>query len=189
MADLVGLVLNRRSPSPRRLAEPVPNQSELALLMQAAAAAPDHKALRPVRFLLIPASRRAELATAFGDAKRERDPGASDEEVARAAAKAFNGPMLIAVVLRLVRDHPRVSVNDQVMSAGAAVENVLLAASALGFAGCLRSGISATSRRVREALSLGSEEEIAAFLILGTPSRPLDPRPPADVADLLTVWS
>jgi nitroreductase len=92
------------------------------------------------------------------------------------------------VVLRIVRDHPRVSVSDQMLAAGAAVENMLLAASVLGYAGALRSGHSATSRRVRLALGLANEEELAAFLMLGTPAK----TPPAredDIAGLLSVWT
>ena len=86
-----------------------------------------------------------------------------------------------------LKDHPRVSVTDQMLAAGAAIENMLLAASALGYAGCLRSGHSATSRRVRLALGLANEEELAAFLMLGTPAKA--PKPRSDnVPDLLSVW-
>lgn len=188
MADGIERIANRRSVSPRWLGAPVPTAEELQLLMRAAAAAPDHKALRPYRFLLIPEAKRPLLADAFRQAKRERDPGASAEELERAASKAFNGPLLLAVVLRVVRDHPRVSVTDQMLTAGAAIENLLLAAEGMSYAGCLRSGISATSRRVREALRLGEREDLAAFIMLGTPLKRPEPRKSADIADLLSTW-
>ncbi len=181
------LVLSRRSVSPRFLVEPTPTKDELALILRAAAAAPDHKNLKPYRFILIPPGRRGDLATTFREAKAERDPGASAGEIERAGEKAYRGAMLLAVVLRIVRDHPRVSVTDQMLAAGAAIENMLLAASALGYAGCLRSGHSATSRRVRLALGLANEEELAAFLMLGTPAKALLPRDD-HAPDLLSVW-
>jgi nitroreductase len=181
------LVLSRRSISPRFLIEPTPTKDELALILRAAAAAPDHKNLKPYRFILIPTERRGDLASAFREAKAERDPGAPAAEIERAGEKAYRGAMLLAVVLRIVRDHPRVSVTDQMLAAGAAIENMLLAASALGYAGCLRSGHSATSRRVRLALGVANEEELAAFLMLGTPAKPPLPRND-DAPDLLSVW-
>lgn len=181
------LVLSRRSLSPRFLIAPTPTPDELALILRAAAAAPDHKNLKPYRFILIPPERRGDLATAFREAKAERDPGAPEAEIERAGEKAYRGAMLLAVVLRIVRDHPRVSVTDQMLAAGAAIENMLLAASALGYAGCLRSGNSATSRRVRLALGLANEEELAAFLMFGTPAR-APSRREDDARDLLSVW-
>jgi nitroreductase len=186
-AQALDLVLSRRSPSPRFLIAPTPTPEELALILRAAAAAPDHKNLKPYRFILIPQERRGDLAAAFREAKAERDPGAPATEIERAGEKAYRGAMLLAVVLRIVRDHPRVSVTDQMLAAGAAIENMLLAASALGYAGCLRSGHSATSRRVRLALGLANEEELAAFLMLGTPAKVPSPRED-DARDLLSVW-
>ncbi len=184
---IIDAILARRSASPRFLADPVPSSDELALLVRAAAAAPDHKLLRPMRFILVPEAKRVELAEGFREAKRERDPGTTPEEIEQAGQKAFRGPMLLAVVLRIVRDHPRVSISDQMITAGAAIENVLLSAAALGYGACLRSGQSATSRRVRETMGLAGDEELAAFLILGTPTR--EPKPRADDLDgLLTVW-
>ncbi len=185
--EALDLVLSRRSLSPRFLIAPTPTPEELALILRAAAAAPDHKNLKPYRFILIPTERRGDLAAVFREAKAERDPGASATEIERAGEKAYRGAMLLAVVLRIVRDHPRVSVTDQVLAAGAAIENMLLAASALGYAGCLRSGNSATSRRVRLALGIANEEELAAFLMLGTPAKAPSPRD-EEAADLLSIW-
>ncbi len=181
------IILARRSVSPRFLVAPTPTPDELALMLRAAAAAPDHKNLKPYRFILIPPERRGDLAAAFREAKAERDPGALADEIERAGEKAYRGAMLLAVVLRIVRDHPRVSVSDQMLAAGAALENMLLAATALGYAGCLRSGHSATSRRVRLALGLANEEELAAFLMLGTPAKVPPPREEV-TAGLLSIW-
>jgi len=186
-ARALELILSRRSVSPRFLVAPTPTPEQLAQILRAAAAAPDHKNLKPYRFILIPPERRADLAAAFREAKAEHDPGASATEIERAGEKAYRGAMLLAVVLRIIRDHPRVSVSDQLLAAGAAVENMLLAATALGYAGALRSGHSATSRRVRLALGVSGDEELAAFLMLGTPAKAPLPRDD-DIAGLLSVW-
>ena len=181
------LILTRRSVSPRHLVEPPPSADDLDLILRAAAAAPDHKGLRPFRFILIPPERRSDLAAAFRDAKAEQDPGAPADEIERSGEKAYRGAMLLAVVLRIVRDHPRVSISDQMLAVGAAVENMLLAAAALGFGGSLRSGVSATSRRVRLALGISAVDDLAALRMLGTPAQPFRPRE-GDVGGLITVW-
>ncbi|MCB1521999.1 MAG: nitroreductase [Hyphomicrobiaceae bacterium] len=187
MATAIDTILTRRSASTRFLAEPVPDAAQLDLIVRAAATAPDHKRLRPYRFILIAQSRRGDLAKAFREAKLDRNPDATPDDLSRAADKALKGPMLIAIVLKIIRDHPRVSVTDQMLTAGAALENMLLAAAALGFGHCLRSGQSATSRRVREAMDIATDEELAAFLLLGTPTRPALARDD-DVSDLLSIW-
>ena len=104
---LLDLILARRSVSPRFLVEPTPTQEQLGLILRAAVAAPDHKGLRPYRFILIPGARRADLAAAFREAKAEQDPGAPPADIQRAGEKAYRGAMLLAVVLRIIRDHPR----------------------------------------------------------------------------------
>lgn len=185
---LVAAILSRRSLSPKRLMHPAPSPGQLELMLRASAAAPDHKKLRPFRFIQIPDDKRSDLANAFRDAKLARDPASSEDDLDRAASKAFNGPMLLALVVRTIRDDPRVSVMDQHIGVGAAVENFLLAAHALGFGGCLRSGTSATSRTVREALRLDGSEDLAAFVILGTPQKPSTSPRDDDIAGLLTTW-
>lgn len=185
--NLLDAILARRSLSPRLLAQPSPSTEQLSVMLRASAAAPDHKHLRPFCFILIPEHKRADLAKTFRDAKQERDPGSSEDDLDCAARKALHGPMLLALVVRTIRDHPRVSVIDQMICAGAAVENFLIAAQALGFGGCLRSGTSATSLRVREALHLDGSEDPAAFIILGTPQKPSAPRNDP-IEGLLTTW-
>ena len=181
------LVLGRCSASPKRLVLPGPSPADLDVIVRAACSAPDHKSLRPYRFILIPEEKRADLAAAFREAKRERDPAVSDEELVRAGEKAFRGPVLLAVVTRVERDHPRVSSTDQLLTVGAAVQCMLLAANALGFGACIRSGTSATSRKVRQALGLAAHEELAGFVMFGTNSGP--PRSTARSTDgVLTRW-
>lgn len=188
MSDALAVILERRSASPRFLSPPVPDADQIGVMARAAASAPDHKQLRPYRFLIIPEAHRPHLAAAFRAAKLERDPASSAEDLESAAGKAFRGPLLIAVVLRILRDHPRVSVSDQMLTAGAAIDNMMLAASAMGFASCLRSGGSATSRKVREALHLAADEDLAAFLLVGTPSRSRGPRAD-DVSGVIETWA
>jgi nitroreductase len=68
---LLRRIQTRRSVPPRRLVEPRPSESEIAEIVKAACAAPDHRQLRPYRFEIIDLANRPALADAFEAAARE----------------------------------------------------------------------------------------------------------------------
>jgi nitroreductase len=72
--DLLRRIVRRRSTPPRRLIAPGPLQSEVELIVEAACAAPDHKALQPFRFEWVGQEERPALADVFEAAERELDP-------------------------------------------------------------------------------------------------------------------
>ena len=57
------LIQHRQTILPKRLDEPGPDERQLELILQAAAAAPDHGELLPWRFVLIPAAARARCSS------------------------------------------------------------------------------------------------------------------------------
>lgn len=61
-------------------------------------------------------------------------------EIEAERLRALNAPILPAVLIKIAADHPKVPVEEQYVSLGAAVENILLAAHALGFGAMLTSG-------------------------------------------------
>jgi len=73
--DFWRVLAARRNHTLRRLVAPGPGAAALALIVEAAAHAPDHGLLRPWRFVLIPPERRADLGDVFAEALRQRDPG------------------------------------------------------------------------------------------------------------------
>ena len=129
----------RRSVPPRHLVEPGPSQADLARMIEAASTAPDHRGLRPYRFLEI--ADRTALAEAFVVAEREMNPTATEADLDRARERAGHAPCLLAVITRIDDDNSEVTVPEQIASAGAALGYLLLAAHSLGF------GAMAVSRR------------------------------------------
>ncbi len=84
-------IFARRSVSPRRLIEPGPSPEQVRTMIEAACAAPDHRRLRPWRFILIRNDARTRLADLFEAAARETHGTLSDDQSERAREKAFNG--------------------------------------------------------------------------------------------------
>ena len=176
--------------APRRLVPPGPDREQLSLMIQAAVAAPDHGRLRPWRFVAIEAGQRAALTAAFAAAARELDPGAVDATVSREAEKAEHGPCLIAVIARIDPDHAVAPPHEQWASVGAAIQNFLLAAEALGFAAMIVSGRKVSTRALRQGFSLADAEHLVGFVAVGSyegVTAPPDHRPPPE--DRLQDWA
>ena len=170
------------------LVEPAPDDAALKQILGAAVAAPDHGRLRPWKFICI----RGDARNAFGDllAKtlRARQPDVSDNELEREKAKALRAPLIIAVAAALV-DHPKIPQVEQLLAAGAAAQNVLLAAHALGYGGVWKTGAAAYDAAVKQALGLAPADAIVGFLYLGSLGKPLGPRPAVDPATYTREWT
>lgn len=165
------LVQQRRHVGPKHLGLPAPDDAELRALFAAAAAAPDHGRLRPWRFLVLGPQARERLGQAFADALRERDPAALDSQLVEAREKAFRGPVLILAIADLRAEEADVPAVERWVSLGAAIQNLLLAAAARGYASGLSSGRAMGSQALREAFGLAEGEHALCFISLGTALR------------------
>lgn len=165
------LIQHRQTILPKRLGEPGPDEGQLDLILQAAAAAPDHGELLPWRFVLIPAAARARLAEVFAAALLERDPAAAPEQLARAREKAFRAPVLMLAVVRMGPPGEDVPPSERLVSAGCAIQNMLLMATALGFGSALTSGKALHAAGLRALFGLAEDEQAVCFLSVGTAVR------------------
>lgn len=174
------LLAARRHVAPRRLAAPGPDDATLARIVGAAAHAPDHGQLRPWRFVLVPDGKRGELGAVFAEALAARDPAADEEARAAAHGKAFHAPCLLVAVLDGA-PAGSVTTEEKLVSLGCAIQNVLLAAKALGFDSGLVSGAALQAQGMRGLLRLAPHERAICFLALGTAGATRPPRQRPDV--------
>lgn len=179
--------LERFSTPAKALSEPAPDAEQLAQILSVALTAPDHGRLRPYRFIAIRGDARARLSDIFGEATLRREPDVDPAYLQKQKDKPLRSPMVVVVVASLIESH-KVPEIEQMLSAGAAAHNVLLASNALGFGSIWLTGDNAYDEYVRDQLGLAENERIVAFVYLGTPDfcipRPLPPR----VSDYLTEW-
>ena len=165
------LAKTRINVSPRRLVAPGPQEAQLDALLSLAAAAPDHGQLAPWRFVLVPAAARQRLGEAFGCALKERDPLASDEDITKAIEKAHRAPMVLTAIVRLAGEQDiEIPALERAVSFGAAIQNVLLGAHAMGFGAGLTSGKAMWSRSVRDLFELDPHEHAVCCINIGTSS-------------------
>lgn len=168
MIPLLELMQTRRTTLPKRLVEPGPSEDQLRQCLAAAATAPDHNQLLPWRFVRIPKAQRGRLGDALAQALIERDPAATAEQQAQAREKAERAPELLLLVVDDDRGDPEVDVLERTLSAGCAVQNLLLMATALGFGSALTSGKALGSEVLRRLFGLGPGQQALCFVNIGS---------------------
>jgi nitroreductase len=180
------LISSRQNILPRRLSEPGPSAAQIEQLFRAAACAPDHGELRPWRFVLVPANKRADLAEVFAQALRERDASATPEQIESAREKAHRAPLLMLVVACLGPREPAIPMLERMVSVGCAIQNILLSAHSMAFGAGLTSGQAMASPHMRSLFQLLAGEEAVCFLNVGTTSKRKVPRLRPDPAAFVT---
>jgi len=165
------LITSRQTLLPKRLFEPGPSPAQVNDMFRAAAAAPDHMVVVPWRFVLVPADKRAALADVFAKALVERDATATPEQISQAREKAFRSPFVALAIARLGPCEPEVEPLERMVSVGAALQNFLLVAHAMGFGSSLTSGQAMRSKALRSLFQLTDGEQAICCINVGTANR------------------
>jgi nitroreductase len=166
--QLATLLHTRRTVLPKRLGAPGPGLAELEQILGAAASAPDHGGLVPWRFVVVPPPQRERLADVFAQALVQRDATATAEQQDQAREKAFRAPVLMLVVARMGPGHEEIPGTERILSAGCAIQNVLLTATALGFGSALTTGKALQSAGLRSLFALDEHDEPLCFISVGS---------------------
>lgn len=154
--------------SARKLTEPGPTREHLEQILRAGANAPDHGRLRPWRFIVMNGAARERLGEAMAQALAAKVPGAGPDKLAAESSKVMRAPTIVAVATRVMPG--KIPQIEQVLSSGAAVENMFLAAQALGYGVMWKTGDAAYDPGVKQFLGLTPDDYIVAFLYIGTVS-------------------
>lgn len=151
-----------------RLEAPAPNAEQLDIMLRAALRAPDHGLVRPWRFLVLEGDDLNRLGDVLVQARQAEQPDSAPETLERLRCKPLRAPMVLVAVAETNPNH-RVPVLEQIISTGAAVQNLLVAAHALGVGAMWRTGGLASHPLVKRGLGFAEKDEIVAFVYLGTP--------------------
>ncbi len=183
---VIDLLLQRRSV--KLLAEPGPTAEQLATILTAAARVPDHKALAPWRFIVFEGAAREKFGAALSDilALEEKEPP-SPVRLETERQRLMGAPLSIAVVSR-VKETPGAPEWEQVLSAGAACQNLVIAASAMGFGCNWVTRWFAYSPGVKAHLGLVDHERIAGFIHIGTAAERQPDRKRPMLAEVVTRY-
>ena len=182
---ILALLLSRRSGSAKAMTGPGPGPAELRNILAAGARTPDHGKLAPWRFVLFEGAARARMGELLAARIAETEPEASSERLAQERGRFLRAPVVVAVVSRVRAGLP-IPEWEQVLSAGAACQNMLLAATAQGFNAGWITEWYAYDAKICAALGLAAGERIAGFLYIGTSAVPLEERVRPDLDSLIS---
>ena len=178
--------LRTRNSAPR-LTGPAPTEVEVEEMIRCALRSPDHCRLRPWRFLSFRGSRRGDLGELLVRSLERSNPQADEAAVDKARAAPLRAPLVMAV-FAVIHDHPKVPAWEQRLSAGCTAFAIELAAEAMGYAGVWRTGSYARDPQLVRDLGGADNEEIVAFLYLGTRDGDPKPLPELEPADFHRSW-
>jgi nitroreductase len=184
--DALDLMLSRESAL--KLESPGPSAEELDRIFASAVRAPDHGRLRPWHFVVIDEARREAFGELMADCLRRQDPSASEPALQRERAKAFRAPVIVAVAAKVQRGH-KIPEIEQIASASAAAQTIMLAAPALGYGAVWKTGAPAYDPTTKMALGLAADDDIVGFLYIGTRAGGSAPVPRPEARDFVTHWA
>ncbi|HWC14626.1 MAG TPA: nitroreductase [Actinomycetota bacterium] len=180
-------IMTRRSVA--RTTDEVPDREQIQRLLDAAVRAPTHHLTQPWRFVVLAGDARDELGAAWAAGQE-----LTGKDTTGLAEKTRRAPVIVCVIERPHLTNPKCVEVEEHYAVGAAMQNVLLAAHALGLGAMIRTGPCVTMDQVREYLGAGSDELIAGliyvgYLASGESERPMTRRRPAAEITEWRGWS
>ncbi|MCG2840320.1 nitroreductase family protein [Sandaracinobacter sp. RS1-74] len=179
----LSLLLSRRSGKARDLIAPGPDPAQLQQILSAASRVPDHGKLAPWRFVVI--EDRDAFSALLARLYKAGRPEAGRLELEAMDGFARQSPTLVALISTLQDSH--IPAWEQELSAGAAAQNLLLAAHAMGYVGNWLTGAPAFLPGLAGELGAPGGR-IAGFFFIGTPTKALEERPRPALADIVSRW-
>ena len=188
--EMIGWINSRRSMG--NLDLPAPTHAQIETAIECATTAPDHKKLRPWRFIVTQGDARHELGNALVAAAQakavQEGETLSEKDIAKTQAMPLRAPVIITVVTK-IQAHKKVPPFEQMLSAGAAVQNLILALKAQGFSTVWRTGLLCNEPAVKSYFDVGPDDYVTAFVYTGTSPKNEPARKPIDIESLVRFES
>ncbi|WP_265088425.1 nitroreductase [Psychrobacter immobilis] len=188
--QLINWIKSRRSIG--NLSIPAPTESQIRAAIDCAVTAPDHKKLRPWRFIVTQGNARHDLGRAFLAAAEAQAAQEGEALSEKSRQKTYNMPLRAPVIITVVTQmqvHKKVPPFEQMLSAGAAVQNLILALQAQGFSTVWRTGLLCNEPAVKAYFGVGPDDYVTAFVYAGSSPCDMPTRKPVDIEPLLRFES
>ncbi len=177
----------RHSTPSRLLGEPGPTEEEVRALVEAAARVSDHGRLQPWRLLRIQGEARAALGRALVALREARGEVLNEAIRSKDLQRFAQAPLVLAVIARITPEH-KIPEVEQLLSAGALAQNLLIGACALGYGAQWLTGWPAYDPQAQQTLGLNANERVVAFVHIGTPQGEIPSRERPRYEQLVSDW-
>ena len=169
------------------LTDPAPTSEEMSEVYKGALRAPDHARLRPWKFIEVRGDSRDKLAKIFIDTATALNSDLSENEISKLEKAPHRAPMVIILAAN-IKEHPKVPEIEQIISLGAAAQNILLGIHEIGYSAVWRTGNMAFNPEITKFLGLEENFKIIGYLYVGTSTGKEKPIPDLEIKDFLEVW-
>jgi nitroreductase len=166
-----------------KLAGKAPSEPELHEILACALRAPDHARLKPWYFHVVQGEARNKLGAVFKKAAK-----VSGVELADKLSKCQNMPLRAPMIIVAVCEptlNLNISIEEQVLAVGAAIQNMQIAISSLEYGSIWRTGEMAESKIVKDAFGLSEAGSIVGFVYVGEPEK----KPAVQTPNILNKFS
>jgi nitroreductase len=183
--DVAAAIAARRSI--KRFTDRPVSRAEIEQLLGAAVQAPNHRMTEPWRFYVLGPETRHAYGTVLGrrKARKVEDPQAARAVLEKVAREHAGLPAMIAVAM--VQDaNPEIREEDYAATM-MAIQNLSLAAAAIGLGAHIKSGAVMDDPAAREAAGVPEGQRIVATIHLGEPAEVPTPKARHDAKEF-TRW-
>ncbi|MDO5652007.1 MAG: nitroreductase [Moraxella sp.] len=189
MNDFIKQIHQRRSIG--KLSLPMPTADELTLAIHCAMSAPDHKQLTPWQFVVMTGNALDDFGQVLlqaGIAKAEQT-GETLDDAGR--TKLINMPKRAPMIIMLATDikqHDKVPPFEQLLSAGAAAQNLLLAFESMGYHSVWRTGPLCNEPALKAYFGVADKDTICGLMYIGSSDVVMPKRDLSDVASFVRYF-
>ena len=186
--ETLELLMLRRSLTVKDMVHPGPNEEQLKQILEIGSRVPDHKKQVPWRFLTFEKSIRGKFGKILRTIFAKNNPKTNEKILDFEENRFLRAPLVIAVISTADKDNPKVPEWEQILTAGAVCQNILIASNAMGYASQWLTEWYAYDKVVLKKLNLNPNERIAGFIYIGTASKQPKERGRPDLANLVKKW-
>lgn len=189
MNDIIDCIHARRSIG--NLSLPMPSTDELHCALTAAMTAPDHKLLRPYRFVVMTDQALHEFGQVLcqaGSDQAVQQGGTLDEMACQKLQNLPKRAPMIVAVMTDYKNHPKVPQFEQLLCVGAVIQNLLLVLQSMGYRTIWRTGDLCNHLVVKQHFGLTGDNLICGFVYIGSSDIDLPKRDTMTVMDFLSVY-
>jgi len=189
---VIDFMKSRRSVPANLIGDPGPSTAQVGKLIAIATRVPDHGKIAPWRFVRYSNAAKKRLGEALLARATEiamagdRPAPLSDEQQMIERSRFSRSPQVV-VMISSPRQHPKVPQWEQVLSAGAAGMNLLIAANAYGYDAQWITEWYAYDEKLARELGAGDGERIAGFFHFGTRTMPKTERDRPQLTDIFST--
>lgn len=177
--ETIEAIKTRRSV--RRVKDQEPLRETIIQLLDAARRAPNHFNTQPWHFTVLTGEGRNKLGDAYGKINQQKLENPDQETLAAAyekgLSKAKRSPVVIVVTLE-PSDQPKVKRVEEIAATACAVENMLLAARALGLGAMWRTGDPTYTDTMKQSFGVSEKGLVMGYIYVGYPEEGNAPKAP-----------